>query len=769
MAYQNLFGMTRKDYEAKRREAERLLDVFAFGIYTGNLDTKDPQNRQLAQAYRDDPPLRGIVDNYIAENKDDWDAMPDWRRGVAPPAVAPGTADTPDWQRSLALADEDQARDTNMAAEDFGSDLAFGDNKVLDKGFGEFTLGTQFRAQDTGLPWKSLKAQWRDSPNADQAKFKEGNRQRWEAMTVELLPIEGQRSYFGARKEGRLDEWRQARREEGDEWGAILNNQALKPVSLRTMLDAEYGDALGKDRDPQQYEVRLAKLIRNDYLMHNGVKPEVMDSYWDDPLAYAEDYQVVNVTKVPNLISGRDELTPTARELAPPVSLGDQRILAEKIQTFSELKMAYSKPLLEGLKNDDHRIVEEIIALDLKPDCKHDVIYTPEGPLSIGKLNRFLQTHTRTLARAKKIRDQLLELRQEGKSLAEVIIIIRRQHDPALHSHNFDVPAERYDNPDGIRQIRSKRIQVRKLNPKTGVWEKFAIDPMQLVLQEMTYKNNFSTRVSNFIDKVACALHSGLAGLISNDTLGLRFPRAYPQVKVIAPDKGKEIIEPSVITFDPDSRDKNGHRLPIYLDPEIIVYTLRYSGTLLRWKNFNNAPGLDRIKHVFNLKFNINPQLNGIKEKTINNFYWLYDEEKKYAKLIKEQRKLFEEGSEEWCEDYHEDLAKQHRKIKKILLHINRSKKNNYSSNWSYTSRYLRAERGWICQRCGIHLAGKNGYLLQVHHKNGNKIDNREDNLEVLCVLCHSERDGHEHLLERLDVDDLLYILRKRREGYSGQ
>lgn len=284
----------------------------------------------------------------------------------------------------------------------------------------------------------------------------------------------------------------------------------------------------------------------------------------------------------------------------------------------------------------------------------------------------------------------------------------------------------------------------------------------------MTYKKNFPTEVHNFINEVACALHSGLAGLISNDTLGLRFPRAYPQVKVMAPDTGKEIIEPPVITFDPDARDKDGRRLPIYIDPEIIVYTLRYSETILRWKNFENAPGIDRIKHVFNLKFNINAQLNGIKNKTKKNAYWLYDEDKKYAKLVKEQVELFEEGSEEWREDYHEDLVEQHNKIKKILLYINRSRKNKYTTNWSFTSRYLRAARGWICQRCGVDLSGIKDYLLQVHHKNGNKIDNRENNLEVLCVLCHSERDGHKHLLERLDVDDLLYILRKRRESCSG-
>jgi hypothetical protein len=49
-------------------------------------------------------------------------------------------------------------------------------------------------------------------------------------------------------------------------------------------------------------------------------------------------------------------------------------------------------------------------------------------------------------------------------------------------------------------------------------------------------------------------------------------------------------------------------------------------------------------------------------------------------------------------------------------------------------------ERGKKCERCGY-----NKYeILQVHHKNKKRSDNRVENLEIICPNCHYE----EHYLE---------------------
>lgn len=52
----------------------------------------------------------------------------------------------------------------------------------------------------------------------------------------------------------------------------------------------------------------------------------------------------------------------------------------------------------------------------------------------------------------------------------------------------------------------------------------------------------------------------------------------------------------------------------------------------------------------------------------------------------------------------------------------------------------LMEERGKSCEKCGY-----NKYeILQVHHKNKNRNDNKVENLEIICPNCHYE----EHYLE---------------------
>jgi hypothetical protein len=53
----------------------------------------------------------------------------------------------------------------------------------------------------------------------------------------------------------------------------------------------------------------------------------------------------------------------------------------------------------------------------------------------------------------------------------------------------------------------------------------------------------------------------------------------------------------------------------------------------------------------------------------------------------------------------------------------------------------LLKKRGKVCERCSY-----NKYeILQVHHKDKNKSNNKLDNLELICPNCHSE----EHYLEK--------------------
>ena len=69
---------------------------------------------------------------------------------------------------------------------------------------------------------------------------------------------------------------------------------------------------------------------------------------------------------------------------------------------------------------------------------------------------------------------------------------------------------------------------------------------------------------------------------------------------------------------------------------------------------------------------------------------------------------------------------------------------------------------GWEPMVCGIQITNPfDQRFIQVHHKNGKKVDNRPSNLQCLCIKCHANIDeNHRHRFGRggnkRDLDDFI-------------
>ena len=67
---------------------------------------------------------------------------------------------------------------------------------------------------------------------------------------------------------------------------------------------------------------------------------------------------------------------------------------------------------------------------------------------------------------------------------------------------------------------------------------------------------------------------------------------------------------------------------------------------------------------------------------------------------------------------------------------------NSYKKNGISTLKPLMKLRGRKCECCGLETWLSEPINLEIHHINGDRADNRLENLELLCPNCHSYTDG---------------------------
>lgn len=62
-----------------------------------------------------------------------------------------------------------------------------------------------------------------------------------------------------------------------------------------------------------------------------------------------------------------------------------------------------------------------------------------------------------------------------------------------------------------------------------------------------------------------------------------------------------------------------------------------------------------------------------------------------------------------------------------------------YTWKWQKISEACRTKRNYTCENCGFHPESRmDRQFIHVHHKDGRKTNNRESNLQCLCIACHS-------------------------------
>ena len=80
---------------------------------------------------------------------------------------------------------------------------------------------------------------------------------------------------------------------------------------------------------------------------------------------------------------------------------------------------------------------------------------------------------------------------------------------------------------------------------------------------------------------------------------------------------------------------------------------------------------------------------------------------------------------------------------------------NVYSKNFHLKSKTIREKRNYECNDCGINMSKQeHRKFAHVHHRDGDKSNDNPNNLEVLCIECHSNQASHGRLKSNPDYRD---------------
>lgn len=68
----------------------------------------------------------------------------------------------------------------------------------------------------------------------------------------------------------------------------------------------------------------------------------------------------------------------------------------------------------------------------------------------------------------------------------------------------------------------------------------------------------------------------------------------------------------------------------------------------------------------------------------------------------------------------------------------------------------------FMCQACGVDCADA-PHLLHLHFEDGNPTNTATENLHILCIDCHAQQPGHDHMAVQPVVQDSIEMVKERR------
>lgn len=522
--------------EAQRRD---VLHKEVLNSFTPEERTTLDFMQGLAKETSKSPVTSNLYRKAVAENKgllDEYDRrFADLSQGTRDTTPIPGFTDQK-MTHSPFTAEEDEPQDTNP-------DEATFTDAELNPGYSVEMGSSNYLSDRLGRPWKGLNAIMRDNPTLDQSVVRENARRRDERVKVAQLPVAAQEEYAKlydplnaaenywknrenspektqalaearATTQASIDQWRAAREDDNDELGNTLRRVEVKPVSLLSTIEEEYGLDTRKPEDA----LFAGKLIKRIYLTPPEGKtlaPE-LQKYQDKPLQYGLDYELLDRPTHPKIISGLDEFTPTQEELKPKP---DIRVRSSVAQSRSRL--AKTNESLAGSYSWRKNFTPEELGVIGTYDTLNSKIQDSQfGDPKVTQYRQqrqaLLDQHGPVLSRAFMLSETRRSLEEEASDLQERIKRATQGDRPIIVDRPNEYREQKKIDAYGSSELTLKRIPIQEYNPSTGKWVPKAIDPMELVVSEMTRKKNFSASPDTFTDNVASAFFSGLAGILSD-------------------------------------------------------------------------------------------------------------------------------------------------------------------------------------------------------------------------------------------------------------